>query len=452
MVHSTTTASLAKEKSKPIHATGAALKNNDHPPKQLSTNLLNISECGNDVASFLSFHERGCLLLVNRQLYNDMWGIAKEKTYGPNGMSALEAARLLLRVACSEFEPERLAESCLYDNDAISALIGRDYEYYHDSSCIEGWKMLKNFWCPNTNCYDISSVDVFPLEWKDDVRKEMNAFFQKVNALLSQLKMACDYLEELEMSASPLPDLYQYLIEGAGVEQTWLDRFAEMRPSKWGKKHSYGKISGHLKIIVPNEPPPSKMSPRYFVTGHLVTHSVGQIFLGQYTIRALPSEHYTPKPIHLRECIKCHKVKFEISKFECPYEWCRESHIGKCGDCAPTSTCASCNRSGCMCCFVACASEGCTRTMCKCSDFYGRKDDDRGGVPGCSYVARYDDSGDEKEMNKMGNVEYCDIHKPESAVKYKHGKDLRTFAGVTMSELKKSAIETMSKKRYIRWG
>jgi len=45
-------------------------------------------------------------------------GIVKEKTYGPSGMSAAEAARLILRVAW-EFGPECLAE-CGGSNDAIS--------------------------------------------------------------------------------------------------------------------------------------------------------------------------------------------------------------------------------------------------------------------------------------------------------------------------------------------
>jgi len=75
------------------------------------------------VASFLSFNERGRLLFLNQQLNDEKWGIVKEKTYGPSGMSAAEAARLILRVACSEFGPERLNE-CGGSNDAISALRG----------------------------------------------------------------------------------------------------------------------------------------------------------------------------------------------------------------------------------------------------------------------------------------------------------------------------------------
>ena len=62
--------------------------------------------------------------------------------------------------------------------------------------------------------------------------------------------------------------------------------------------------------------------------------------------------------------------------------------------------------------------------MCKCSDFYGWKDDDRGGVPGWSYVVpsmNYCDegSGEDDESYMLGKDEYCGLHKPEGAVKHK---------------------------------
>ena len=85
---------------------------------------MDISACGDNVASFLTFIERGSLLLVNHQLNKQTWGIVKEKTYGPSGMSAVKAARLILRVACSEFGPDRLTESL--SNDAVSALMRND--------------------------------------------------------------------------------------------------------------------------------------------------------------------------------------------------------------------------------------------------------------------------------------------------------------------------------------
>jgi len=46
----------------------------------------------------------------------------------------------------------------------------------------------------------------------------MKGSFQKVNGLLSQLKTACNYLEDLELKATAFPDLYDYLIEEAGVD------------------------------------------------------------------------------------------------------------------------------------------------------------------------------------------------------------------------------------------
>ena len=393
------TASPAKKKSRPI-------KDDGHPLQPLSKNLVSISECGNAVASFLTFHERGRLLLVNHQLNSEQWGIVKEKTYGPKGMSVVKAAKLLFRVARSEFGPKRLTECDSYD--AISALTDSDYDYHEDSvsSRVEGWKKLKKFWCSSTKCYDISSLaNKFPPKWGEEDRKGMKVFFQKVNALLSKLKASCDYLEGLEANATALPDLYQYLIEEAGVEKTWLDRFAEIRHSTWGKAH------------FDDEDPPSYHTRNR--SGHIEIHSVDQLFPGQDTIRALPSKSYKPKPIHLRECVKCHEVKADISYFECPYKWCEEEHKGKCGDCAPITKCVSCGKSGCKCCFVTCSSEGCTSKMCSCEDFDGWKDDDRGGAPGCSFVARRNDDSNDEESDGLGHDQavYCSVHKPEGAVK-----------------------------------
>ena len=236
----------------------------------------------------------------------------------------------------------------------------------------------------------------------EDDRKEMKCFFQKVNELLSQLKTACDYLQDLELNATAFPDLYVYLVEEASVEQKWLDRFAEIRQSTWGKAHFHDEdpLSYHTRDG----------------DGTLVFNSIDQVFPGQDTIRALPSKSYTPKPLHFRQCIKCHNLKHDISYFEGPYKWCVHDHKGKCGDCAPTCTCASCGKSGCMCCFVECSRTGCPEMMCKCTDFYGWKDSNRGGAPGCSYLAPrgngdHDDSG-------MGQNEYCDVHKPDGAVKH----------------------------------
>jgi hypothetical protein len=55
--------------------------------------------------------------------------------------------------------------------------------------------------------------------------------------------------------------------------------------------------------------------------------------------------------------------------------------------------------------------------MCKCTDFYGWKDSDRGGAPGCSYLAPHRNS-DEEESDEMEQDEYCDVHKPEGALKH----------------------------------
>ena len=54
----------------------------------------------------------------------------------------------------------------------------------------------------------------FPLEWGEDDRKEMKDFFQKVSGLLSQLKTACDYLQDLELNATAFPDLYVICVSG----------------------------------------------------------------------------------------------------------------------------------------------------------------------------------------------------------------------------------------------
>ena len=410
MAHSTA-ASPAKKKSK-LDDGALKLKDDDHPPQQPSKNLVSISECGNAVASFLTFHERGRLLLVNHQLNDEHWGIVKEKTYGPLGMSAVVASILLFRVACSEFAPERLADCFTGDHDdIISALRGDGFDYsftvseYIDK---EGWNELKNFWCDTAKCYDISGIEnglshVTDEEALKDLKESLSTFFQQVNALLSKLKDSCDYLEGLESNATPFPDLYKYLIEVAGVEQAWLDRFAEIRYTDWGKSHVHSK-----------EPPSYHTAGPDGISG---IYSVDQLFPGQDTIRALPSKSYKPKPIHLRECIKCHEVKADISYFECPYKWCKEEHKGKCGDCAPTSKCASCGKSGCKCCFVTCSSEGCTRKMCSCGNFDGWKDSDRGGAPGCSWHVP---SNNEDEIPADG-VEvdmYCSVHKPEGAEKF----------------------------------
>ena len=400
------TASPAKKKSKPIQAADAALKN-DHPPQpQLSKNIVSISECGNDVASFLPFHDRGSLLLVNHQLNDEHWGIVKEKTYGPKGRSAVEAARLLLRVACSEFGPERLADCFVCDNDDIISAWRGHYDVYFVREYLEVWKDLKNFWCPTEKCYNTAGIVNGVIESDESLKvtkEQLKIFFQKVNELLWKLKTACDYLEGLEANATAFPDLYQYLIEEAGVEQAWLDRFAEIRYTDWGKSHVHGK-----------EPPSYHTTGPDGISG---IYSVDQLFPGQDTIRALPSKSYKPKPVHLRECIKCHEVKADISYFECPYKWCEEEHKGKCGDCAPTAKCASCGKSGCMCCFVSCSSEGCTGKMCSCGDFDGWKDSDRGGAPGCSWHVP---SNNEDEIPADG-VEvdmFCSVHKPEGAEKF----------------------------------
>jgi hypothetical protein len=128
-------------------------------------------------------------------------------------MSAAEAARLILRVACSEFGPERLtSEYGDRSDDAVSALRGcrTDYDF---CECFQDWSELKKFWCPITNCYDICSIEnESSFEWKEDDLGEMKSFLQKVNALLSKLKASCNYLENLELNATAPPDLYDYLI------------------------------------------------------------------------------------------------------------------------------------------------------------------------------------------------------------------------------------------------
>ena len=55
--------------------------------------------------------------------------------------------------------------------------------------------------------------------------------------------------------------------------------------------------------------------------------------------------------------------------------------------------------------------------MCKCTDFYDWKDSDRRGAPGCSYLAPRGKSGDHDDSG-MGQNEYCDVHKPDGAVKH----------------------------------
>jgi len=393
--------SPSKKKSNSLQAAEA--------PASKNLLLMDISACGDNVASFLTFSERGRLLLVNHQLNNQTWGIVKEKTYGPSGMSPVKAARLILRVACSEFGPDRLTESL--SNDAVSALMRNDdHNNDYDTICedIEGWEELEKCWCQNSNCYDVNSI-VCGLEDfidEEEEKEKMKIFFQKVNELLSKLKASCDYLEELELKAMK-PNLYEYLIEDAGIEQAWLGRFGEIRLATWGKAHFH------------DEEPLSYTTRRR--DGTLCIHEIDQLFPGQDTIRALPSKSYKPKPIHLRKCITCHNVKSDISYFECPYKWCEEDHKGKCSGCAPTSKCASCGKSGCNCCFVPCAFEGCPSMLCKCTDFYGWKDSDRGGAPGCSYLEprRNDDDDDDEESESMGDDkdEYCAVHKPDGAVK-----------------------------------
>lgn len=342
MTQSSTT-SPAKKKSKPIQSAAAALKDDHSQQPSKNNNLAVISECGDNLASFLTFHERGRLLLVNHQLNDEMWGIIKEKTYCPSGKSAVEAAKLILRVARSEFGPERLLTDCCENKaDAISALSGSstDFDSYELSEYLEDWRELKKFWCPKKKCYDVTSIaNGFPSDWEEDVREEMKSFFEKVNELFKKLKKCCLYLKKLEKKSAAFPDLYKLLIKKARVERAWLDRFAEIRNSTWGKAH----------FDDDNEPLSYHTRDR---GGTLVLHSIDQVFPGQDTIRAIPSKNYKPKPLHFRECIKCHKVKFDISIFECPYKWCEHDHKGKCGDCAPTSKCSTCGKSGCLCCFV----------------------------------------------------------------------------------------------------
>lgn len=323
-------------------------------------------------------------------------------------------SRLILRVARSEFGPERLLTDCCDSKgDVISALRGSstDFDSYELSEYLEDWRELKKFWCPKKKCYDVTSItNGFPSHWEEDVRKEMKSFFEKVNYLLKRLKKCCLHLEKLEKKSAAFPDLYKLLIKKAGVERAWLDRFAEIRNSSWGKAH----------FDEDNEPLSYHTRDK---SGMLVFHSIDQVFPGQDTIRAIPSENYKPKPLHFSECIKCHKVKFDISTFECPYKWCEHDHKGKCGDCAPTAKCATCGKSGCLCCFVSCSRRGCKHKMCNCSDFHGWKDSDRGGAPGCSYVApsrnvNDEGSGDDDESDMMEKDEYCALHKPEGAVKH----------------------------------
>lgn len=262
-------------------------------------------------------------------------------------MSAAEAARLILRVACSEFGPERLtSEYGDRSDDAVSALRGcrTDYDF---CECFQDWSELKKFWCPITNCYDICSIEnESSFEWKEDDLGEMKSFLQKVNALLSKLKASCNYLENLELNATAPPDLYDYLIGEASVEEAWLDRFAENRHFTCGKAHFHDKE-------------PLSYHTRRDGDGMIEFSCIDQVFPGHETIRAVPSKSYTPKPLHFRECIKCRNVKYDISNFQCPYKWCEQEHLGKCSECAPTSTCASCGKSGCVCCFVSCSNEGC---------------------------------------------------------------------------------------------
>ena len=70
------------------------------------------------------------------------------------------------------------------------------------------------------------------------------------------------------------------------IEQKWLDRFAEIRQSTWGKAHFNDEdpLSYHTRDD----------------DGTLVFHSIDQVFPRQDTIRALPSKSYTPKPLHFR--------------------------------------------------------------------------------------------------------------------------------------------------------
>ena len=400
-----------------VHATVAATKG-----CQPTSSLIGLSlECGATVASYLTFKQRGRLLLVNRQLRDEKWGIVKERTYGPTGKSTAKAAKLILRVARSEFGPTRIKDGD--SSNAIDSLVGgRHYDlsdFLHEGG-------FQKSWYTKGEGYDLSKVEQkFEGKWNarrdgEDkmvkVKNELKGFLQNVNALLSNLTAACDYLQGLEVTdATQRPDLYKYLVEDANIPSSYLDRFGENRSSQWGKAgadYDNEPLSYHTQ---------TKGEDGRATT---IVHNIDPLFPSNVTIRAVPSAKYKPKALHFRKCVECSDVSYDISSFECPYKWCNEEHKGKCAECAPTTTCSACGKKGCVCCFDSC--ELCTNNMCNCSDFYGWKDSDRGGAPGCSFVVPKkkegaelgNDDEEDESWDGDGAKKYCKIHKPEGAVKH----------------------------------
>ena len=361
----------------------------------MAATILGVSDCGGVIASFLRIADRGRLHLVNRQLYDEKWGMVKEQTYGTTGLSAEEAVNSILRDARSEFGPERLASGLTPMTAFVSLGYCREsfeihviYEFVQKNR-----SLVKSWYCAEDQSYDTWKIyddsEFESEEEEDDMEEEYNeykeifAFFEIINTLIWNLEAAC---AELRGNDTPPLDLYKYLVEVQGVLPSYLDRFGEPSSSDW-----------------------------YDDEDHF-GYTVDQIFPRHTTLRFVPSESYKPKPLHLRQCIECKKISTKISNYECPSKYCSLRHKGKCTNCAPTSSCSTCGRKGCKCCFNKCKS--CTNMMCNCGNFGGYKMCDRGGAPGCSYVVNDGDGDSDDGFHCSDGDLYCRVHKPEGAVEY----------------------------------
>ena len=332
----------------------------------------------------------------------------------------------MLKVATSELSRRWMSSSFDSCPDGYAALTGINWDeslwermtYYGGMQ-----KCLKSWFVKETKEYDIEKAkndiesESFGEDagrntrnrWSQEDKEGLLLVLRKGNALLRQLRAACDYLKDLKSRGCPEPDLYDYLVNELGVPKRYVDRFGEYRISPWGKD-----FADHDR------------QPLSYISKHGNTE-IDPVFPSSFAIKCVPSGSYKPEPVVFRECVACKKIASDISYYQCPNRSCDHEHLGKCGTCAPTNECSTCGASGCSCCFDSCAL--CDNKMCNCCDFDQRKGSERGWAPGCAWVVvkekiycdssdDEDDRSDASDSERADDKQYCEKCKPDGAKRY----------------------------------